>query len=253
MLALLLLSAVLTVQACAAAAGLWEYSDSLVHSRDEQVASLLPNGAIRFANPFALVAQSRGSGAHYEVERANSWLLAITDKTGAFSFAAHKHAVLATRFSAALTVHPEAPEKSAVKVTLPVSALVIDSKEARQQAGLGSGPSADDVRTIQERMLGPEVLDARTYPEIQFITTAIRKLSADQLQVSGSLQLHGHSQVVQIPVRYEREENGRFRLSGEFAIRQTDFALKPESVAGGLVRVADRVTIRFGVTIAPAK
>ena len=207
--------------------------------------------AILLASGFAPLAYSQGSDGKYKVERANSWLLAITDKTGVLSFAAHKHAVLASRWSAALNVDPADPQKSKARVTIPVLALVIDSNDARQRAGLGSGPSADDVRTIQQRMPSAEVLDARRYPEIQFTTTRIDKNGADQLRIMGKFQLHGHSQMVSIPARYQREGGGRFRLNGEFVIRQSDFGIKPETVAGGMVKVKDEVTIQFQVTIVP--
>jgi len=209
--------------------------------------------ALLLPNTFTLVGAAQGSNSKYQVQQANSWLLAITDKTGLFSFAAHKHAVLATRWSARLTVHPEDPETSNATVTVPVSSLVIDSKEARQMAALGSGPSADDIRTIQERMLGPEVLDAKCYPEIQFTTTAIEKVGADQLRVTGKFQMHGHTRTVIIPVHYERAGNSGFIVQGEFGIRQTDFGMKPESVAGGTVQVKDEVSVRFRVRIDPGE
>jgi|SRR6185369_8356447 len=205
--------------------------------------------ALLLPNTFTPLAAAQGSNNKYQVQRANSWVVAITDKTGVFSFAAHKHAVLATRWSARLTVHPEDPQTSSATVTVPVSSLVIDSKQARQTAALGSGPSADDIRTIQERMLSPGVLDAKSYPEIQFTTTAIEKEGADRLRVTGEFQMHGHTRTVTIPLHYERAENSGFILQGEFSIRQTDFGMKPESVAGGTVQVKDEVSIRFRVRI----
>ena len=210
------------------------------------IASVL---ALLLPNTFTPVAVAQGGNSKYQVQQASSWLLAITDKTGVFSFAAHKHAVLATRWSARVTIRPDDPPTSNATVTVPVSSLVIDSKQARQTAALGSGPSADDIRTIQERMLGPEVLDAKSYPEIQFATTAIEKEGADQLRVTGKFQMHGHTRTVTIPVHYQGAENSGFILQGEFSIRQTDFGMKPESVAGGTVQVKDEVSIRFRVRI----
>jgi hypothetical protein len=49
-----------------------------------------------------------------------------------------------------------------------------------------------------------------------------------------------------VPVRVARLESGGFRFSGEFAVRQIDFGIQPESIAG-VVKVADPVTIRFDV------
>jgi polyisoprenoid-binding protein YceI len=192
------------------------------------------------------------SAKKYQVRHSDSWLLAITGKTGVFSFAAHKHAVLASRWSADVSADRNDPQKSKATIKIPVSSLVIDSQEARQKAGLGAGPGAKDVHTIQERMLSPEVLDARRYPEIQFTTTSVEKTNDGQLRITGRFQMHGHSKTLSIPVQYEQNESGSARVHGEFTIKQTDFGLTPQSVAGGTVKVTDEVTIRFQVSIVPA-
>jgi polyisoprenoid-binding protein YceI len=188
----------------------------------------------------------------YELRHSESLLIAITGKTGVFSFAAHQHAVVATRWSADLRVNSAEPQKSKATITIPVSSLVIDSAEARQKAGLGAGPSANDVRTIQQRMLGPEVLDAQRYPEITFTTNTVEKTGANQLRITGRFDMHGHSKTITVPARYEQDNNGGATVHGEFTIRQTDFGLTPQSVGGGAVKVTDEVTIRFQVSIVPA-
>ncbi len=187
----------------------------------------------------------------YEIGNPGSWLLAITGKMGVFSFAAHKHAVFATRWSAEVRVDAVDPRKSTATVTIPVSALIIDSAEARQRAELGAGPSAKDVREIQLRMLGPEVLDAKHYPEIRLTTTAVEKTGSGALRITGRFTMHGHSKMISVPANYEENGKGGGRVHGQFTIQQTDFGIRPQSVAGGTVKVADEVTIRFQVVITP--
>jgi polyisoprenoid-binding protein YceI len=60
------------------------------------------------------------------------------------------------------------------------------------------------------------------------------------------LLLRGGAREITVPVRVARLESGAFRFSGEFDVRQTDFGIQPESIAG-VVKVADPVTIRFDV------
>ena len=129
---------------------------------------------------------------------------------------------------------------------------MIDSEEARQKAGLGSGPSASDVQKIQQRMLGPEVLDAQRYPRIQFTTMSVENSGPGDLRVTGNFELHGRTKQVTVPVRYKHFETGGFGFYGDLKIRQTDFGLEPQTVAGRTVKVKDEVTIRFQVTIVPA-
>ena len=198
---------------------------------------------------YAVVGQAQKRGVTYTVKRADSFLLAITGKSGLFSFAGHQHAVLATQWSAEIQLNPSELTRSSITLIIPVSSLVIDSTDARSKAGLGSGPSAGDVQTIQQRMFSPEVLDARRYPQIRFVSTAVEAVGADRLRVTGTLEMHGHSRPVTVPIRYEHTESGGVRFSGDFTIRQTEWGMKPETVAGGTVKVKDEVTIRVQVVV----
>ncbi|MCL5743069.1 MAG: YceI family protein, partial [Acidobacteria bacterium] len=141
---------------------------------------------------------------------------------------------------------------SSAVVMIPVSALIIDSPEARQMAHLGSGPSRDDVRTIQARMLGPEVLDASQHPTISFKAASARESRSGRLLVTGDLALHGHTHRISVPVNYRRDASGAYVFDGNFTIRQTDFGIKPETAGGGTVKVKDEVQIRFRISLVPA-
>ena len=102
------------------------------------------------------------------------------------------------------------------------------------------------MRTIQKRMLSSEVLDAAKYPQIKFTTTAIKAQRPGQLQVTGNMQIHGRLHPVTVQVRY-RSDGKKTEFDGEFTIRQTEYGIKPESVAGGTIRVKDSVSIKFHV------
>lgn len=201
------------------------------------------------AAPRSSLAQTMAAGHGYTVQKANSHLLAVTGKTGLFSFAAHDHAVMATQWTAAVNLNPQQLSQSGVTVSIPVSALVIDSDEARKAAGLGSGPGPDDVRKIQQRMLGPEILDAQRFPTIEFRSSQVRVVSPEKLEVTGELTLHGKSKTIKVQVNYAPAAQGGYLFKAEFPIRQTDFDLKPESVAGGTVKVKDEVKIRVQLSV----
>ncbi len=95
---------------------------------------------------------------------------------------------------------------------------------------------------IQKRMLGPEVLDSERYPEISFVSEKIEPGKKDELLATGSLSIHGRSR--RITVRVAR--TGR-SYSGATTIRQSDFGMKPISIAGGMVRVKDELKISFEI------
>jgi polyisoprenoid-binding protein YceI len=191
------------------------------------------------------------AGTSYSVNYAKSYLLVITDKAGLFSFAGHEHAALAREWSLEPAIDASNLQASYVTITIPVSSLVIDSAEARRLAGLGPGPSPGDVRKIQEKMLGPEVLDARNYPTIVFTTSSVAA-GGSELRVSGQFRMRGQTRELTVPVRYTRSPDGSFAYSGEFQIRQTDFGIKPVSIGLGTVNVKNEVRIRFAVSVFPA-
>lgn len=191
-------------------------------------------------------------GTAYKMDRSKSYLLAITGKSGVFSFAAHEHAISATDWAVEQSIDPSNFKGSSVTVKIPVPSLVIDSAEARRRAGLDSGPGADDVRKIQQRMLGPEVLDSEKYPFIEFRSTSVETTGNNELRLTGQLQMHGRTQELRLPVRYVRNSNGGFDFSGHFTVKQTDFGMEPESIGLGTVKVKNEVRIQFQMTLAPA-
>ena len=120
--------------------------------------------------------------------------------------------------------------------------LVVDASRMRV---LDPGLSPKDREDVQARMLGPEVLDANRFAQIRFTSTAIEQVNPDRWVVRGNLDLHG--QVRPVTVKVTRE-NGRY--TGSAALRQTDFAISPISIAGGTVKVKDEITIDFDIVTA---
>ena len=184
----------------------------------------------------------------YTVDYGASYLVAITGKSGLLSFAGHNHAVIATKWSAVVDMTPTDMAHSRVTISVETAGLVIDNSDARQRAGLGPGPGPGEIPTIQKRMLSQEVLDARRYPVISFTSAAVEAEGSDHLRVIGEFELHGHRRRVVVPVTY-RINGDRMALDSNFVIRQTDYGLTPESVAGGTVKVKDEVAIRIQVVL----
>jgi polyisoprenoid-binding protein YceI len=185
------------------------------------------------------------------VDPARSHIVAITGKGGLLRFLGHQHAIQATEWSAEVTFDAEDPARSALRLRVPVRGLRIDTERAIALAGLTSRPSANTVQELQEKMLGPRFLDAAQFPEIVFASQAVESAGEGTLRVRGSLALHGQTRPVTTVVRVARPDSASSRFTGEVTIKQTDYGVKPESVAG-VVDVADAVVIRFEVTARPA-
>lgn len=179
-------------------------------------------------------------------DREKSHIVARTDKGGFLSAfgAGHRHGIAATEWQAEACWDRNEPARSRVAIVIPTASLRIDTPDARRHAQLGGqgGPGAEDVRKIQEQMLSPKNLDAAEYPTIAFESTAIERRGGGQYVLRGRLSLHGRTRAAEAPVTVADLGGGAVRVTGSFAIKQTDYGIRPASIAG-LVDVKDRVDI----------
>ena len=191
-----------------------------------------------------VAAGSRGldGATEYRVEPSKSSLRIEVGKGGAFGFVAgHTHEVEG-RIQGRVTA--DARDLSGAEIQLTIRAADL------RVSGKGEPPA--DVPKVQERMLGPDVLDVARFPEITFRSTSVavgegRSAAAD-VRVTGELTLHGRTKSIATPVRVHID-GGSLTASGTLTVKQSDFGIKPVSVAG-VVNVKDALTIHFEVTAA---
>jgi polyisoprenoid-binding protein YceI len=107
---------------------------------------------------------------------------------------------------------------------------------------------------VQEKMLGPEVLDTAQYPRIQFTSTSVASDKIGHWQVTGDLKLHGQTHPVVVQVSEPADEvslaSSRPKVHhyhGTATLKQSDFGIKPVSVAGGTVKVKDELKLDFEI------
>jgi polyisoprenoid-binding protein YceI len=98
---------------------------------------------------------------------------------------------------------------------------------------------------VQQRMLGPDVLDVTRFPQITFESTRVERSGKDSFVVHGKLTLHGTTQPLAINVRHE---NGNYL--GTCTLKQPQFGIAPISIAGGTVKVKDELKIEFDIRTA---
>jgi polyisoprenoid-binding protein YceI len=185
---------------------------------------------MRGVNPLAIVLIAASS--------PQSHLLAVAHKGGAMGFLGHEHAVEAADWKAEIDYQSD-PAKSSIKVRVPTATLDVDTERARKLAGLGKGPGKKDVEKIRQKMLGPDVLDAAKYPEIRFESTSVEFVGPEHFEVHGKLTMHGVTR--EETVRGQLSRNP-FHARADFKIKQTDYGIKPVSIAG-VVKVKNEVDL----------
>jgi len=116
------------------------------------------------------------------------------------------------------------------------------------------GESEKNRNEVQSTMLGDKVLDAARYPQIQFNSSGVRSVTqkegVTELQLDGTLRLHGVEKLVTIPVRL-RMMGGNLTADGELPLLQSNYEIAPVKVGGGAVRVKDRLKISFHIVAEP--
>lgn len=101
-----------------------------------------------------------------------------------------------------------------------------------------------------ERAIRAELLETARHPEIAFMSASVsaQRMAEGQYQIeiSGDLSLCGGTR--RCPIGAQVTVNGDgLRARGEFSLRQSDYNIKPTSVAGGTLKVRDELKLSFDI------
>ena len=154
-------------------------------------------------------------------------------KAGLFSAAGHEHWVSAPIFSGRFS------DSSAPRV---------EFKVATARMTVKPDPKVGEKTRLQvQKDMEELTLEPVKYPEIGFESSHVEKLADGQWKVDGTLSLHGVTRPVSVIVRRSGDA-----YTGHVVIKQTDFGIKPVSVAGGTIKVKNEVDIDFQIFVRPA-
>jgi polyisoprenoid-binding protein YceI len=174
--------------------------------------------------------------AHFVIDARASRFTVQAFATGLLSKMGHNPTIGIRSFSGGVNFDPDALQGSEFCLAIQTVSL-----------GVQDDISDKDRREI-ESLMKTQVLEIAKYPEAVYEapSVTIHKL-ADALYsatLNGSLSFHGvtHSQPVTARVALFGE---MLRASGEFTLRQSDFGIKPISVAGGALKVKDELKFSF--------
>lgn len=169
--------------------------------------------------------------AERPIDVARSTLRIHVAKSGLFSAAGHEHWVTAPIAEGAIDKAP--PGHIWFRVVANKMKVEADPK-------LSHADQAQVQETMQTR-----VLDSGPYPDISFRSTSIQR-ATDGWLVKGDLSLHGQTHSVTVAVVEQGEA-----YVGQCQIKQTDFGIKPVTVAGGIVKVKDKLETEFSIVPKP--
>jgi polyisoprenoid-binding protein YceI len=177
-----------------------------------------------------LTASRAADGDVSAIDGPHSTLRVQVSRSGFLSAFGHDHEI-------------EAPIDDG-KVEVSATPSVVLRVDARKLQVLDPDVSAATRAEIQATMESPQVLDVSRFSEIQFHSTTVEARGNDHWTVKGDLTLHGQTRPTDVDVTLK---DGLY--SGSATLRQTQFDIKPVTVAGGTVKVKDEIKVQFKIAL----
>jgi polyisoprenoid-binding protein YceI len=159
-------------------------------------------------------------------------------KSGLLAGLGHEHRIRAHAFSGTVVYFPGDPRRSRVAVT-----VLTDSLRVVPEADSADIPEIE--RTMREKTLRVD-----SFPEIRFASREVASAEGG-LRITGDLTMVGVTRPVSVDMILD-VAGDTLRAEGSFAVRQTDFGIKPFSKALGMVKVKDEVRFELTVVAAPS-
>jgi len=175
---------------------------------------------------------------HYVVDAKASRFIVQAFATGILSAMGHNPRIGIRTFSGEVDFSPETAQAAAFRLTIKSNSL-----------GVLDDISDKDRREI-ERMMNEQVLESSKFPDIIYgapnVTIAQIDGSLYTATLAGSLSFHGVTRNQSITARIAVFDE-MIRASGEFSLNQSDYDIKPISVAGGALKVKDELKFSFEI------
>ncbi len=199
---------------------------------DEPTAAPLP------ASDYAEAA--RDGADVYRLDPGRSLILVRVGRTGAMRNLGHDHAIASTDVQGFVALFDDI-ERSRADIVFPLRNLRVDEPRHRERLGLDAGPDENDIAGTYTNML--RVLEPELAPWAQ-LSARVAVAEAGDTELRVTVGLHGHERVLTLPLAFERAGD-RLLARGSALLTHADFGLEPYSAAGGLLKVADELDVRF--------
>jgi polyisoprenoid-binding protein YceI len=183
-------------------------------------------------------ASSFFDGARYRIDASQSKFTVKAFAGGLFSGLAHDHTIAIREFTGETSFTYVTVAPASLQLTIKADSLTVTDK------------ISDSDREKITNTMRKEVLEVDKYPEIVFksnnvVATRTGEGHYDAL-ISGDLTLHGVTRGVAIPAKLVFNADN-LHARGDFSVRQTQYNIKPVSIAAGTIKVKDEVKFSFDI------
>ncbi len=188
--------------------------------------------------PFIATAQTKTRT--YTIVPAESSFWVFVGKAGLFSALAHDHEIGVKSFSGHVVMPEAGASGGSLEMEVDAQSLVV----------LDRKPSEEDKKKIFNSMHN-EVLESAKHPKITFKSVSVSDMKQSgndtySFVVHGDLTLHGVTKRIAVPVAATITAQ-QLHATGKYALKQTDYGIKPYSAAGGTIKVKNEVVVNFNI------
>jgi hypothetical protein len=193
------------------------------------------------------------AAAAWPADAAGTYLLEVGDpqlrilvfRAGPLAALGHNHVISHRRLRGEILLEPD---RARFDIAVPVAGFEVDRPELRAEAGAGFErvPDPADVEATRENLLGERVLDARRH-ELIGLAGDVPARGTGHHRVPVRISLQDREIIREVPVQVSLAGD-RLTAEGEFRLSHGELGLAPFTALGGLLAVAEEMTVRFHLT-----
>jgi hypothetical protein len=192
--------------------------------------------------PQSVYAAAASEGrAVYRIDSNKSLVLMHVGRAGTMKSAGHDHVIASEDVDGFVLVDDDA-SASRADLRMLLHSLIVDDAQYRERYALEKDVSESTIEGTTRNMQD-KVLQSQWYPVVEVHAQFVA--AADDPPMLGiAITLHGSTFDYLVPVQLDIKPDG-MTAKGSLAVKHSDFGLVPFSAAGGLLKVADEVSIDF--------
>jgi polyisoprenoid-binding protein YceI len=180
------------------------------------------------------------ASTRYVIDPLASRLQVRAFATGLLSALGHSPTISAGEFSGELALPGGGPAAGVLTLRVNAASLTV------------GGDIKEKDRDEIQRTMQTDVLESSSFPEITFSSSRVVAEQTGENQyrvkVSGAMGLHGVSRDEEITA-YLTVSGEQARAYGEFSLLQSNYAIRPISIAGGALKLKDELKFSFDLSM----
>jgi hypothetical protein len=186
-------------------------------------------------------------GQAYQVVGADSLLIVRVYRGGTLARVGHNHIVASHDLAGTVYIAKDI-SRSSFELKFPVALLTVDEAELRAAQGADFAADVPDAAArdgTRRNMLGPAVLDADHFPQIELRSVGLEP-SGDHLMARIEVRIRDQAHVHTVPLSYTLSAN-ELLAQAEFPLKQTDIGLQPFTALLGALAVQDEMQLQVRI------